>query len=153
MTSRRMWVAGVLAGLAGAASAEQPPVAVTNSPPPPIMVIPPRAFPPPIAPPPPGPRVVRPPQLRTAIAALVTPDDYPPSALAQKRQGRVDFILTVGPDGRVHGCAIVRSSGSAALDSATCLIMRRRARFTPAIDSNGNPATGEVRLFFKWTLP
>ncbi|MFL6781237.1 MAG: energy transducer TonB [Sphingomicrobium sp.] len=151
----------LLLAVASAASARQPPIAVTNSPPPPIVAVPtnpgtPRFVvveEPPSPPLPPGPRVIRPPQLRGSAPALVSRDDYPPSARAQNEQGRVDFTLTVGANGRVVGCAIIRSSGSAALDSATCRIFLRRARFTPAIDSNGNPAVGTAALSFDWRLP
>ena len=154
--------------LAGAARAEQPGVAVTNSPPPQIIAVP--VSPPypsvilvppgdaavarPPGPPlPPGARIIRPPQLRAALDSYFRPDDYPASARAAGRQGRVAFTLVVGPDGRVKACMINRSSGNAALDSTTCNIMRRRARFTPAIDSNGNPASAPVRLSHRWRLP
>ena len=39
-------------------------------------------------------------------------------------------------------CSVTSSSGSSALDQATCRILRSRARFTPARDSSGNPTTG-----------
>jgi protein TonB len=39
------------------------------------------------------------------------------------------------------GCNLTRSTGNGALDSATCNILRRRAKFTPARDSSGNPTT------------
>ena len=160
-------IAAVALALAGAARAEQPGIAVTNSPPPQIIAVP--ASPPypsvilmppgdaavarPPGPPlPPGPRIIRPPQIRAPLHSYFTSDDYPVSARAARRKGRVDFTLIVGPDGRAKGCMINRSSGTAALDSATCIIMRRRARFTPAIDSNGNPATAPVRLSYSWRL-
>ena len=139
--------------------AQQPPVMVTNSPPP-IVAVPhvpgtPVLVPYPITPPPPPPRaaIVRPPQPRTPLQQLISADDYPASALRIGAQGSVGFILDVGPDGRVHGCTITRSSGSSALDSSTCAIMRRRARFTPAIDSNGMPAAGRVTGQAEWALP
>ena len=96
--------------------------------------------------------IVRPPQPRAAPSSYITSDDYPASARAAKQQGRVDFTLIVGPNGRVATCMINRSSGSVVLDSTTCNLMRRRARFTPAMDSHGNPATAAVRLHFEWRL-
>lgn len=142
---------------------QSPPVAVTNSPPPPIVAVPPNPAPPVYAIPeaavPPGPPmpppaiIVRQPQARTPLRQLISPEDYPASALAQKEEGRVAFLLDVGPDGRVYGCTIGHSSGSAALDSATCMIMRRRARFTPAIDSHGMQSAARVSSSFEWTLP
>ena len=66
-------------------------------------------------------------------------DDYPAAALRAKEEGTVRAQLTVGTDGRVKACKIVHSSNSDALDSATCSILMRRARFTPARDANGRP--------------
>lgn len=134
-----------------------PPVAVRNSPPPPVLVVPgppfPNAAPLIVAPPPPGARIVRAPQARTKLQQLVSVHDYPASALRQREQGRVAFTLDVGANGRVTGCTITGSSGSAALDSATCRIMRSRGRFTPAADSNGMPAAGRVSDAVEWRLP
>jgi len=56
-------------------------------------------------------------------------------------EGTAQASLTIGTDGRVVSCTITRSTGNSALDSATCNVLRRRARFTPARDSNGNPVT------------
>lgn len=148
-------------GILLALLAQQPPVVVTDSPPPPIVAVPhvpgtpvlvPHPLTPP-APPPPRAAIVRAPQPRTPLQQLISADDYPGSALRQGHQGRVAFILDVGADGRVHGCTITGSSGSSALDNATCAIMRRRARFTPAIDSNGMPAAGRVGDEIEWVLP
>jgi periplasmic protein TonB len=101
-----------------------------------------------VAPQPPQPKVVRPPQERGSAQSLFSPDDYPPAAGG--RRGSVGVILTVDPQGRVTGCEVTRSSGSAALDTATCNLLRRRERFTPAIDSNGSPAIGRVPVQIDW---
>src|SRR4051794_40828901 len=85
-------------------------------------------------------RVVRPPQERQPTQNLFSPDDYP--AAGNGVRGKVGVDLSVEEQGRVIGCRITQSSGSASLDVATCNILRRRARFTPAMDSNGNAALG-----------
>lgn len=152
----------VLAGPAAAQHPPQPGIAVTNSAPPPVVAVP--VEPPfpsvilaqPIAstaPPPPRPRIIRPPQPRRPAQAYVMRDDYPASALAEKAHGWVAFTLQVGANGRVTGCTVTGSSGSSALDRATCMIMRRRARFTPAVDSNGNPAPWAASGEVEWRLP
>ena len=138
----------------------QPPVAMTDVPPPIVSVpnvpgtpvlVPYPALPP--APPPPSANIVRPPQPRAPLQALISANDYPPSALRLRAQGRVRFILDVGANGRVLGCTITRSSGSSALDHTTCALMRRRARVVPAIDSTGMPAAARVRDQLRWRLP
>ena len=72
---------------------------------------------------------------------LFSDSDYPASAQAAGAQGTAQAQLTIGPDGRVVGCNLVRSTGNGALDAATCNILRRRAKFTPAHDSSGAATT------------
>lgn len=62
------------------------------------------------------------------------------------------FRLTVSPEGRVTGCSIQSSSGSATLDHATCAIMTPRARFKPARDAQGKPVADEVVQRIVWRL-
>jgi len=70
---------------------------------------------------------------------LFSDKDYPPLAVKNKEQGTVQAELTVGTDGRVKDCKILRSSDSVSLDTATCNILTSRAMFKPAKDSNGYP--------------
>jgi periplasmic protein TonB len=61
--------------------------------------------------------------------------------------------MTVGPDGRVQDCQVTSSSGNTALDNAACTNLRRRARFEPALDRDGNPTTGSATRNVRWQLP
>jgi protein TonB len=79
------------------------------------------------------------------LRTLFGPDDYPASAQAAGAEGTSQAEITIGTDGRVIGCNITRSSGNSALDQATCNIIRRRAKYTPARDSNGNPTTDTIQ--------
>ena len=137
----------------GVMKANSPPpiIAVPSSPSAPVRIL--HPTPPTAAPAPPAARIVRAPQERRPAQAYISAADYPASALANREAGRVRVTLDLGPDGRAHGCAVTRSGGSSALDSATCSILRRRARFTPAIDSNGQPAAGRIRQEVDWRLP
>lgn len=87
------------------------------------------------------------------LANLLSDEDYPASARAAREEGIVDFTLDVGPNGRVTGCTITRSSGSAVLDSTTCRLMRSRARFTPATDAAGAPVPDRIVGKIVWKLP
>lgn len=133
-----------------------PPLVRLPSPPPPVNTVPPLppAPPPPITPPappapPPAPTRVEPARARANLSSYISDSDYPPSSLRNEEEGTVGFSLTVGPDGRVTNCTVTASSGHAALDAATCRIMRSRARFTPARDSTGasvaDTQSGRVR--------
>ena len=130
---------------------------VQEAPPrPPTMVVPPPAPPapppPPPAPPPP-PKKVETARAKANLSSYVSNDDYPSSAIRNEEQGTTGFRLTVGPNGRVTNCSVTSSSGSSALDNATCSLMTRRARFTPARDSNGQPTTDTVSSRIRWVLP
>jgi protein TonB len=127
-----------------------PPLVRTEAPPPPIQtitapippVIPPVAPAPP--PPPPPPHKVQSASAKGSLIGLFSDEDYPASAQSAGAEGTAQAQLTVGPDGRVQSCNLIRSTGNGALDSATCNILRRRAKFTPARDSNGQPTTDTV---------
>jgi protein TonB len=109
--------------------------------------------PPPPPPPPPPPQKLQPARAKANLSSYVSDADYPTSAIRAEEQGTTRFRLTVGPDGRVTGCTVTGSSGSSALDSATCRLMKSRARFTPARDSSGNPTSDTVSNAIRWILP
>lgn len=81
---------------------------------------------------------------RGDLRTVFTADDYPASAERNGEEGTVQAQLTVGPDGRVSACKVIRSSGFSALDNATCSILERRARFTPARDAARKPVEDRV---------
>jgi periplasmic protein TonB len=114
-----------------------------------------------VAPPPtPPPRMAMPSMTRSRPAKprsnpglWVSTMDYPARSLRMEEEGTTAFRLEVGVDGRVVGCVINGSSGSAALDLATCSNITRRARFEPALDSDGNPALGYYSNRVRWQIP
>ena|SRR5205085_1859641 len=83
---------------------------------------------------------------------LLSDDDYPAAALRNSEQGKVRYRLEIGADGRVSNCTITSSSGSSILDSATCRIVRSRARFVPATDERGNPVPDRREGEITWRL-
>jgi periplasmic protein TonB len=118
-----------------------PPTIVTQVAPPPVYIPPVAPAPPP---PPPPPRKVEPARAKGSLIGLFSDADYPASAQSAGAEGTAQASLTVGTDGRVVSCNITRSTGNGALDAATCNVLRRRARFTPARDSSGNAVTDTV---------
>ncbi|MFL6755079.1 MAG: energy transducer TonB, partial [Sphingomicrobium sp.] len=86
------------------------------------------------------------------LQGLITGDDYPSDALNKEETGTVGIRLSIGPDGRVTNCDVTSSSGSRSLDSATCRILRSRARFTPARLSNGQPTSDSVTSRIRWQI-
>jgi periplasmic protein TonB len=98
-------------------------------------------------------RVVSPPQPRAPAQSYFSPDDYPAAAVGTGAKGRVTVMLGLNVQGRVTSCNVLRSSGSSALDMATCNILHRRAGFTPAMDSNGNPVASYIGQTVEWSAP
>lgn len=122
------------------------------TPAPPVVRPAPPAIAPAPPPPPPAP-VSRPQRARANLNSYFSTDDYPAAALRGNDQGTTGFSLTIGPNGRVTACNVTASSGSSALDQATCRILRSRARYTPARGPDGNPTSGTDAGRVTWRLP
>ena len=101
----------------------------------------------------PAPLVARPAQAMRNPPSLFVAADYPAEALAQRAQGSTRYRLQVSEGGRAERCDIERSSGSAALDQATCQVMTSRARFLPALDAAGRPVASNFTGTIRWILP
>jgi protein TonB len=84
-------------------------------------------------------------KLTGPVNTLFSADDYPKEAARHGWQGTVVADLTVSVGGQVIACSIVQSSGYAVLDAKTCEILRTRARFIPAKDSEGRPTVDVLR--------
>jgi TonB family protein len=95
-------------------------------------------------------RGARPARLHTGY---IRDDDYPATSLRHEEQGRVVVRFLVASDGRVADCAIEQSSGFAALDGVTCMLVLRRFTYFPAHDEAGNPIETERTLGVSWRLP
>jgi protein TonB len=98
-------------------------------------------------------RTVEPARARANLASYVSDEDYPANAARNEEQGTTRFQLVVGPDGRVKECNVTGSSGSSALDSTTCRLMKQRARFSPARNNRGEPTSDTVSNAIRWVLP
>lgn len=83
----------------------------------------------------------------------ITTADYRTIWIRRGYEGTAGFRLTVGTDGRVSDCAITRSTGHEALDTATCQLATRRARFDAARDSKGEKTTGTFNSSVLWQIP
>ena len=90
---------------------------------------------------------------RNNSSSWVTTHDYPTYSLAYDEEGTTGFRLTIGVDGKVSDCAVTSSSRFALLDAATCKHITRRARFSPALDNDGNPIEGRYSNRVTWRIP
>jgi TonB family protein len=73
------------------------------------------------------------------LRKLFRADDYPVDALMEDQSGTVTAALLIDERGKVADCSVVGTSGAAALDAQTCFVFKERARFKPAVGSDGKP--------------
>jgi TonB family protein len=83
----------------------------------------------------------------------VTSEDYPAEALRAHAEGTVAFQLQVDATGRPGDCVVTGSSGNAVLDSVTCAIVKREAKFRPALDDEGKPVRSAFESRVAWQIP
>ena len=82
-----------------------------------------------------------------------TNDDYPDAARRVGAQGDAEFSVLVGTDGKPKECRVTKSAGHPALDTATCDLIMRRARFNPAKDESGKPKEFYYANRVRWRMP
>ncbi len=148
--------------------APPPPINVSTTPPPiqtqttiPPPAPPARIIPPPAPPAPPAPPPAPPPPRfepkgatpRNNAGSWVTTNDYPRRALREGAEGVTRVSLSIGTNGRVSDCRVSGSSGNSELDAAACKNVKRRARFRPATDGDGNETTGSYSTSIRWQMP
>lgn len=85
--------------------------------------------------------------------AAITDADYPVSALRAAEQGRTAVRVTISAKGLVSECDVTASSGSVALDSATCTVISRKLRTSPPLDANGKPTAKQISTAIHWRIP
>lgn len=129
----------------------------TSAPPPPTISTqstiatpePPRVAPP--APPAPPPAIKGTAPVPVARTFTVSEDDYPDASRRAGEEGVTGIRVTVGVDGRVSNCSVVRPSGFPRLDERACQIAERRWRFKPATE-NGQPVEATITRNYRWQL-
>lgn len=93
-----------------------------------------------------------PPIPATDFIAALGGDQYPASAVAKHEEGTATIIVTIDPKGRVTDCRVADSSGSDALDAASCG-SAIRLRYHPAINASGFPVMSHDIRRMTWRIP
>lgn len=78
--------------------------------------------------------------------------DLPRDLYDAMASGVVRYRATIGTDGRLTACRILRSSGDRALDEATCALALRHTRFRPARDASGRKVPDRAIFEQTWTV-
>lgn len=75
---------------------------------------------------------------------IFSPEDYPSEAMSHMLAGTGQFTLLVDQNGAVAGCHIVKPGGAPVFDVMACDVIRQRAKFTPALNSENKPTRSVV---------
>jgi protein TonB len=86
------------------------------------------------------------------LSGAISDRDYPAAAARAAIGGTVMVRFTVGTDGRARECGVMRSSGNADLDAATCHLIQRRFRYAPARDAAGRAVESQQGWRQDWWL-
>lgn len=78
---------------------------------------------------------------------------YPQGALDSGEQGLVRFRITLDQKGEMTGCEVTKSSGYSRLDTETCELIQRYARFKPLVNSEGRSVVATRNGYVNWRLP
>lgn len=78
--------------------------------------------------------------------------DLPRDVYESQAAGMVTYRATIGVNGRLSDCRIVRSSGNRALDVATCALALQHVRFRPARDASGRKVADSALFEQEWTV-
>src|SRR5690554_5130389 len=89
------------------------------------------------------------PPVRTEGA--LTHADYRRTRPPAGATGTVRVEFRVRTAGRVDRCEVIRSSGFAVFDEATCRLIVERFRFRPAHDAAGRPVDWTIRTEYTWS--
>jgi protein TonB len=95
-----------------------------------------------------GAGLITPPQ---RIEGALSNEDYRRARPPEGAAGTVRVGFRVRTDGRVDRCVVIRSSGFAVFDEATCRLIERRFRFRPALDASGRAIDWTIRTDYTWT--
>lgn len=84
------------------------------------------------------------------IAGDILPSDYPRRLAKAGIGGTVAMRCTVGVNGRVSRCIVIRSSGVPELDSVTPRLIEQRFVYRPATDRHGRPVPDDIEIEWTW---
>lgn len=78
--------------------------------------------------------------------------DYPTSALRGGKSASIAFRLTIDATGKPSSCKIQKATDSPEFIKHTCDLLMRRARFSPALDSQGAPVPSYYVNSVNWIM-
>lgn len=86
------------------------------------------------------------------LAQLFSADDYPGVAAVKGQQGRVALVVLVDEAGKVADCTVIETSGVASLDAQSCSVIKQRAKYKPAVATDGKATRSAVIQTISWKM-
>ena len=97
-------------------------------------------------------RIATPTAAITPLNALFSESDYPSDAIQANQSGGVKLLLLIDEAGTVQDCTLIETSGIALLDSRSCAVIVKGAKFKPATDVQGRPMKSSIITVIKWMI-
>ena len=92
------------------------------------------------------------PRLDKPVARLFSTSDYPDQAISERQAGTTHVIGLVDEKGELADCMVGATSGIAVLDAQTCIMIKTRGRFEPAIGPDDKPTKSVFQTRVRWEL-
>ncbi len=89
----------------------------------------------------------------TSPGTWLSSSDYPTDAVFSGEQGLINFRLSVDATGKSTACHIQLSTRSKSFDDIVCRAMMRKAKFSPALDANGQAFPSYFRSRVLFVMP
>jgi TonB family protein len=87
-----------------------------------------------------------------SLASWVSWTDYPSQALREEDTGKARVVLLIDEQGKVSDCLLEETSGNASLDAMTCIALKERGKFHPALDASGKPLKSVYSQTISWRI-
>lgn len=94
----------------------------------------------------------QPPRPVGSTSSWLTTNDYPEKEASRGGQGVLSYRLDIDPTGNITDCHVTAST-KGEFGDRLCVLLKRRARISPALDGNGRPTRGFFIGIVKWILP
>ena len=79
-------------------------------------------------------------------------DDYPAEAVNNNQSGTAGIVMLVDEKGQLADCMLDETSGVPTLDAMTCIIIKQRVKFRPAVGSDGKPVRAALTTRIRWEM-
>jgi hypothetical protein len=86
------------------------------------------------------------------LVTLFESEDYPAQAISQEDSGTTSIVLLIDEKGAIQDCMMDGTSGIPTLDAMSCIVVRKRAKFEPAIGADGKPARSSYMQRIRWMM-